>query len=132
VVGADDVIDTRETSVASLGARFAAVIECSGAPGAVQESIGVLEPGGRCVAVALSSEVVAMSVLGMVSDGIGILGSCAFDAAGYAAAVEHIAAWRVPVADIISERIGLREVPDMLTRLREPGDVVRVLAKPGL
>jgi len=49
-VGADVVIDTREISVAQYaaqaGALFAAVLECSAAPGAFNEALAVTEPGG--------------------------------------------------------------------------------------
>lgn len=133
-VGADEVIDTRAVGVSEYvresGCRFAAVFECSGAPGAVAESVGVLEPAGSCVAVALSSEVVPVSVTGIVADGLDIAGSCAFGPASYAAAVDHIAAGRVPVARIISDRVALEDTPDMLVRLRTPGELVRVVAKP--
>ena len=71
-----------------------------------------------------------MSTAGMVADGVGLVGSCAFGPTSYAAAVGHIAAGRVPVADIISRRVGLHDIPDMLVRLRTPGELVRVLAKP--
>ncbi len=127
VVGADEVVDTRQAGVTG---RFSAVFECSGAPGAVAASIGLLEPGGRCVAVALSAEVVPVPVAGIVGGGMAVLGSCAFDDDRYRSAVGHIVAGRVPVGDIISDRIGLAGTPDMLTRLRTPGELVRVLVRP--
>lgn len=134
-VGADEVIDTRAVGVTEhaerSGRRYSAVFECSGAPGAVAESFGLLEPGGSCVAVALSGETLDVSVAGIVGNGTRLLGSCAFTRTDYRAAVEHIATWRAPVADIISQRISLHDTPDMLVRLRTPGDLVRVLTKPG-
>jgi threonine dehydrogenase-like Zn-dependent dehydrogenase len=134
-LGADTVVDTRETSVAdhaaATGVRFAAVLECSGAPGALPHALDVLEPGGVHVEVALTAEAASVPLLRLVAAGVTITGSCAFDAHTYARAVEHIVAGRAPVASLISERVGLDATPDALVRLRAPGDLVRVLTRPG-
>jgi threonine dehydrogenase-like Zn-dependent dehydrogenase len=133
-VGADAVVDTRETSVpdyaANTGARFTAVLECSGAPGALAHAMVVLEPGGVYVEVALSAETAPLPLLRLVGDGLTITGSCAFDADTYARSVDHIGAGRVPVAALVSERVGIEATPEALVRLRAPGDLVRVLTRP--
>jgi threonine dehydrogenase-like Zn-dependent dehydrogenase len=133
-VGADIVIDTTEMSVTRFvresGTGFNAVFECSAAPGAITEALGVLEPGGICVEVALTQETPAISMFAMVASGLRLAGSCSFSPEDYEAAVGHIAAGRVPVADIISERVDLAAVPEALTRLRHPGHLVRVLTRP--
>jgi threonine dehydrogenase-like Zn-dependent dehydrogenase len=133
-VGADVVVDTRETSIrdysAQSGTRFAAVLECSAAPGAFDEALDVLEPAGTCVEVALSSEVPPVSLFRLVGEGLTLTGSCAFDGPTYDRAVGHIAAGRVPVASLISERVGLDATPDALVRLRTPGELVRMLTRP--
>jgi threonine dehydrogenase-like Zn-dependent dehydrogenase len=134
-VGADVVIDTRETGVPEYarraGRRFAAVLECSSAPGAVAEALGVLEPGGICVAVALTGEAAPVPLFDLVGGGLRLAGCCAFSHETYQAAVDHIASGRAPVARLISERVGLAGVPGALARLRTPGELVRVLARPG-
>jgi threonine dehydrogenase-like Zn-dependent dehydrogenase len=133
-VGADEVVDTRDVGVpayaAKTGTRFAAVLECSGAPGAVAQALDVLEPGGTYVEVALTTEMAMVPLLRLVGGGLTIVGSCAFDAPTYARAVDHIAAGRVPVAALISERVGIEATPEALVRLRTPGDLVRVLTRP--
>ena len=133
-VGADVVIDTTEIGVTQYvrdsGRRFAAVFECSAAPGAITEALEALEPGGICVEVALTQEAPGISMFAMVASGLRLAGSCSFAPGDYQAAVGHIAAGRVPVADIISERVGLDAVPEALTRLRHPGHLVRVLTRP--
>jgi threonine dehydrogenase-like Zn-dependent dehydrogenase len=133
-VGAHEVIDTREIPVGEHarrgGRKFAAVLECSAAPGAIAESLEVLEPGGTCVEVALSTEVTDVPMMRMVAEGLHVTGSCAFSNDVYDEAVEHIATGRVPVAELISERVGLDDTPGALLRLRTPGQLVRVLTKP--
>jgi threonine dehydrogenase-like Zn-dependent dehydrogenase len=134
-VGADAVFDTREISVRDHadqhGHRFAAVLECSAAPGAVAEALDVLEPGGVCVEVALTAESVPVSLGRLVAEGLRLAGSCAFSHGTYQVAVEHIVAGRVPVAALISERVSLADTPAALVRLRRPGELVRVLVRPG-
>jgi len=133
--GADVVIDTREISIADharrSGRRFAAVLECSGAAGAVTEALAVLEPGGTCVEVALTPEAAAVPLLDLVGGGLRLAGACAFPASAYRAAVDHIASGRVPVGQLVSERVSLAATPDALARLRTPGELVRVLTRPG-
>jgi (R,R)-butanediol dehydrogenase / meso-butanediol dehydrogenase / diacetyl reductase len=133
-VGADDVIDTSQLTIGEYallaGRRFAAVVECSAAPGAVTEALSVLEPGGICVEVALTPETPPAPLMAMVSGGLRLAGSCAFAPPDYEAAVGHIAAGRVRVADLISERVSLDDLPSALVRLRHPGSLVRVLTRP--
>jgi threonine dehydrogenase-like Zn-dependent dehydrogenase len=133
-VGADVVIDTREISVeeyaAQSGTRFAAVLECSAAPGAFTDGLAVLEPGGTCVEVALTPEIASLPLFGMLSEGLHLVGACAFSDETYRESVAHIAAGRVPVDRLVSERVSLEETPDALRRLQTPGSLVRILSRP--
>jgi threonine dehydrogenase-like Zn-dependent dehydrogenase len=133
-VGADVVIDTREISVTSYaeqsGTRFAAVIECSAAPGAFNEALAVTEPGGTVVEVALTPEVASVPLFAIISDGLHMVGSCAFSDETYRESVAHLAAGRVPVERLVSERVSLADTPDALRRLQTPGTLVRILSRP--
>ena len=133
-VGADVVIDTREISVPAYteqsGTRFAAVIECSAAPGAFSEAMSVLEPGGTCVEVALTPEVASVPLFGMLSEGHHLVGACAFSDETYRESVAHLAAGRVPVERLVSERVSLSDTPDALRRLQTPGSLVRIISRP--
>jgi len=133
-VGADVVIDTRETSVAEYasqaGTQFAAVIECSASPGAFSEGLSVLEPGGTIVEVALTPEVASVPLFGMLSEGHRLVGACAFSDETYRESVAHLAAGRVPVERLVSERVSLDDTPDALRRLQTPGSLVRIISRP--
>jgi (R,R)-butanediol dehydrogenase / meso-butanediol dehydrogenase / diacetyl reductase len=134
-VGADAVIDTREMSlrdyVAESGRKFQAVLDCSGAIGLFAESLDVLAGGGTFVEVALATESPSVSLFGLVQGGFRMAGTCAYSYPSYEAAVGHIAAGRVPVDAIISERVSLDDTPSALARLQTPGDLVRILSLPG-
>jgi threonine dehydrogenase-like Zn-dependent dehydrogenase len=133
-VGADVVIDTRETPVAQYakqsGTLFAAVLECSAAPGAFNEALDVTEPGGTVVEVALTPEQPNLPLFGMLSNGQHIVGACAFADDTYRESVAHLAAGRVPVDRLVSERVSLDDTPDALRRLQTPGALVRILSRP--
>lgn len=135
-VGADVVIDTRDISVASYaeqsGTRFAAVLECSAAPGAFREALAVTEPGGTVVEVALTPEVAALPLFTIISEGHHIAGSCAFSDETYAESVAQLAAGRLPVERLVSERVSLADTPNALRRLQAPGTLVRIVSKPWL
>jgi threonine dehydrogenase-like Zn-dependent dehydrogenase len=135
-VGADVVLDTRKQSITSWaqesGTQFAAALECSASAGAFSELFGVLEPGGTCVEVALTPEAPAVPLFHMLSEGLHLVGSCAFSDATYAEVVDHLVNGRAPVDRLVSERVSLADTPDALVRLRTPGSLVRILAKPGV
>jgi threonine dehydrogenase-like Zn-dependent dehydrogenase len=133
-VGADVVIDTREVSVESYasqaGMKFAAAIECSAAPGAFSEAMSVTEPGGTVVEVALTPEAVSLPLFGLLSEGLHLVGACAFSDETYRESVAHLSAGRVPVQRLVSERVSLADTPDALKRLQTPGSLVRIISLP--
>ena len=133
-VGADVVIDTREISVAEYakqsGTLFAAVLECSAAPGAFNEALAVTEPGGTVVEVALTPEAASVPLFPLISEGHHVVGSCAFSDETYRESVAHLASGRVPVERLVSERVSLDDTPDALRRLQTPGSLVRIISRP--
>jgi threonine dehydrogenase-like Zn-dependent dehydrogenase len=90
----------------------------------------VLEPGGTVVEVALSGEAPSVPLFPLVSEGVRVVGCCAFSDDTYRTAVGHLVNGRVPVARLISERVPLEGMPSALERLRSPGELVRVLMTP--
>jgi threonine dehydrogenase-like Zn-dependent dehydrogenase len=133
-VGAHVVLDAREVNVVSYlaeaGLRCVSAYECSGAPHALGETVAVLAPGGVSVQVALPAQVSPLRVRELVGGGLRIVGSCAFGPENYARAVECLVTGQVPGPSLVSERVPLDAAPGALTRLRDPGDLVRVLVRP--
>ena len=133
-VGADVVLDTREAPVSKWveenDTKFAAVLECSAAPDAFGDLLTLIEPGGTAVEVALTPEEARVPLFYMLSEGLHLVGSCAFSDSTYREVVDHLVNGRVPVDRLISERVNLRDTPDALVRLRTPGTLVRILSRP--
>jgi threonine dehydrogenase-like Zn-dependent dehydrogenase len=133
-LGAHVVLDARVTDVAAFlaeaGAGCGSAYECSGAPHALGETLAALAPGGISVQVALPAQASPLRVRDLVAGGLRVVGSCAFSPDNYARAVDCLVTGQVAGSALISERVPLDEAPDALTRLRDPGDLVRVLIRP--
>jgi threonine dehydrogenase-like Zn-dependent dehydrogenase len=133
-VGADVVLDSRETDVAAWaaveGLAFSQVYECSAAPGALAQCVAVLAVGGTVVEVALPSEPATLDVRQFVGRNLHLVGSCAFGVAEYRRSLELLCSGAVDVSPLVSERVPLAGAPDALRRLTRPGDLVGVLVQP--
>jgi threonine dehydrogenase-like Zn-dependent dehydrogenase len=133
-VGADVVLDSRETDLATWAAdtktNFASAYECSASTQGYEGSLKVLAPAGTFVEVALAGEPVTLDLRQLLGGGLRMAGSCAFGPGQYERAVAHLRSGEVPAARMISERVGIDELSDALVRLRHPGELVRVLVQP--
>jgi threonine dehydrogenase-like Zn-dependent dehydrogenase len=133
-VGADVVLDSRETDVAawaaSAGLSFPQVYECSAAPDALTQCVPTLAVGGTVVEVGLPSEPATLDTRLFVGRNLHLVGSCAFGVAEYRRALELLCSGAVDVRPLVSERVPLAGAPDALARLRRPGDLVGVLVQP--
>jgi threonine dehydrogenase-like Zn-dependent dehydrogenase len=133
-VGADVVLDSRETDVAGwageAGMWFPQIYECSAAPDALATCVPLLTVGGTVVEVGLPSQPATVNTRLLVSRNARLVGSCAFGAPEYRRALELLCSGVVDVGPLVSERVPLAAAPDALLRLRRPGDLVGVLVQP--
>jgi threonine dehydrogenase-like Zn-dependent dehydrogenase len=133
-IGADVVLDSRETDVAEYVARcgidIAQAYECSADPNALMLLTRALRISGTLVAVGLGSTPALLDTHLFVGHALHMVGACAFGNRDFARALELIASGAVNVEPLISARVGLSEGPDAFVRLREPGKLVSVLVQP--
>jgi (R,R)-butanediol dehydrogenase/meso-butanediol dehydrogenase/diacetyl reductase len=133
-LGADIVIDSRETDVAEYcqqkGIELHQAYECSGHPDAIQTCFHALRTGGTLVALALGRDATFNPHL-FVTKNLRMVAGCAFGAAEYNRACELIGSGAVDVEPLISERVSLAGGVDAIQRLRTPGNLVSVLIQPG-
>jgi threonine dehydrogenase-like Zn-dependent dehydrogenase len=133
-VGADVVLDARETDVAEYaagaGLAFQQVYECSGAPDAVPTCVSVLAVGGTLVEVALPRAPTLLELRPFVSRNLHLVGSCAFSNENYRQAVDLLSSGALDVRPLVSERVSLSGAPDAFMRLRRPEHLVGVLVQP--
>jgi (R,R)-butanediol dehydrogenase/meso-butanediol dehydrogenase/diacetyl reductase len=133
-IGADIVLDSRETDVAEFvaarGLDVAQAYECSADPGALDTLVRAVRVAGTLVLVALTHTPARLDTHGFVVKAQHMVGACAFGNRDFARALELIATGTVQVEPLISERVGLSEAPDAFVRLRHPRQLVSVLVQP--
>jgi threonine dehydrogenase-like Zn-dependent dehydrogenase len=133
-VGADVVLDSRETDVAdyvaSRGIDIAQAYECSADPQALMVLTRALRIAGTLVAVGLGATPALLDTHLFVGHALRMVGACAFGNHDFLRALQLISEGTVAVEPLISARIGLSEGPDAFVRLRQPGRLVSVLVQP--
>lgn len=134
VVGADVVLDSRETDVAdyvaSQGIEMSQAYECSADPAALDVLSRSLSGAGTIVGVGLGDAPAPLDMHRFVTRAQRLVSACAFGNRDFARALELIASSAVNVEPLISERIPLAEAPEAFVRLRTPGKLVSVLVQP--
>jgi threonine dehydrogenase-like Zn-dependent dehydrogenase len=133
-IGADVVLDSRETDVADYvaehGLEIAQAYECSADPQALVVLGRAVRGAGAIVMVAIPREPVLVDAHLLVNRGQRLVGACAFGSSDYARSLAMIASRQVEVEPLITERVPLEAGPDAFVRLRHPGDLVSVLVQP--
>jgi threonine dehydrogenase-like Zn-dependent dehydrogenase len=133
-VGADVVLDSRETNVADYaekeGLAFSQVYECSGAPEAVATCAPAMAPRGTLVQLAFSGSPAEVDTRLFIGRNLHFVGSCAFGVEEYRRSVSLVSSGRVDFEPLVSERIPLSAAPDAFRRLQHPENLVGVLVQP--
>jgi threonine dehydrogenase-like Zn-dependent dehydrogenase len=133
-VGADIVLDSRETDVAEYagarGIEVSQAYECSADPGALDVLSRAVRTGGTLVAVALTQMPSTIDIRRFVTKAQRIVSACAFGNRDFAHSLELIASGAVRVEPLISECVPLAAAPEAFVRLRRPGNLVSVLVQP--
>jgi threonine dehydrogenase-like Zn-dependent dehydrogenase len=133
-LGADVVLDSRETDVAEYaaaeGLAFTQAFECSAAPEAVAVCASTLAVGGTLVEVALPDAPAAVPTRLFVGRNLHLVGSCAFGVEEYRRAVGLVSSGELDVQPLVSERVPLSAAPDAFRRLGRPENLVGVLVQP--
>ncbi|MQA85503.1 MAG: alcohol dehydrogenase catalytic domain-containing protein [Streptosporangiales bacterium] len=134
LVGADVVLDGRETSVAryaaDAGLAFAAAYECSGDSQALLACIATVEVCGTIVELALGRPPASFDMVGFVTKGLRLLSVCAYAGEEFGRALDLVGSGAVNADPLVSERIPLAEVPAAFERLRAPGHLVGITVEP--
>jgi (R,R)-butanediol dehydrogenase/meso-butanediol dehydrogenase/diacetyl reductase len=133
-VGADVVLDSRETDVAeyvaSQGIEIAQAYECSADPGALDLLSRASRITGTLVVVALAHSPSSFDSHRFVGKAQRMVSACAYGNRDFARALELIASGSVDVEPLISECVPLRDGPEAFVRLQRPGRLVSVLVQP--
>jgi L-iditol 2-dehydrogenase len=128
--GAGRTIDLRETSLAGLGSRFSAFVECSGAPGVPQALLGALRPAGHAVLVGMSADDDLRLPLSLIQTReLTITGTFRY-AGTYPAAIALAASGTVQLDDLVDAAFALRDAGEALQATRRSPDLLKVMVRP--
>ena len=133
-IGADVVLDSRETDVAEYirdnGIEIHQGYECSADPQALVTLSHAVKAGGALLGLALGWSPSAFDTHAFVAKGQRMFGVCAYGYKDFQKSLELITSRAVNVASLITERVPLARGPDALARLRQPSNLVSVLVQP--
>jgi L-iditol 2-dehydrogenase len=128
VTSGDPVRQVREMT-GGLGADV--VLECAGAPLAVQWGLGMLRRGGRCSAVGIPTEGVEIGLQRIVLDELELVGSRA-TAGEMRRVMPLVAQGRIRIREIVTHRFALRDYGTAIATFKDPGSgCIKIVLTPG-
>lgn len=90
------------------------VIDCAGTPESFRTAVGAVEPGGLVLLLGVSSEPAVIELESLVLDEITICGSMVYTPQEFAEAIALAADGLVEPSSLVTERIGLADLPARL------------------
>ena len=107
------------------------VIECAGAPPALQQSIDLARPGGQVILVGVNERPTPITPTSLMFGEIDVKGSLAWDHKDFRIAVDFMASGQVDVKPLLSDIITLNDIQQQgFERLKEDKSLIKVLVKP--
>lgn len=136
--GADAIINPRDEKV-GVGEQIRkitdggadVVIECAGAPPALQQSIDMARPGGQVILVGVNERETPIIPTSLMFGEIELKGSLAWDHKDFKIAVDFMASGEVNLKPLLSGVIGLDDIQkDGFERLKADKSLIKVMVKP--
>ncbi len=136
--GATHTINPRDENV-SVGDQIRAinevgadvVIECAGAPAALQQSIDMARPGGQVILVGVNETGTPITPTSLMFGEIEMKGSLAWDHRDFKIAVDFMQSGEVGVEPLLSDMVALDDIQEKgFERLKSDKSLIKVLVKP--
>jgi (R,R)-butanediol dehydrogenase/meso-butanediol dehydrogenase/diacetyl reductase len=107
------------------------VIECAGAPAALQQSIDMARPGGQVILVGVNETGTPITPTSLMFGEIEMKGSLAWDHRDFKIAVDFMQSGEVDVEPLLSDIIALDDIQEKgFERLKSDRGLIKVLVKP--
>lgn len=135
VLGADHTVDPTRAELGDavgehLGGSPPVVVECSGAPGRLDEALLHAGPRGRVAVVAIlftPDQIVPWTALQKELD---VRFAMYYDTVDFTDTIDALDQRILKAADMITDTIGLDELPDRFSRMAEAPDAGKVVVTP--
>lgn len=134
-MGATGFFVDREDPVAAsdraLGGKADIVFECVGVPGLIAQAVEQVRNQGTILLLGLCTKPDTFNSFAMLSKEVRLVTSVFFGRAEYEAALDALNAGAVEPRLLITDTIGLAEVPEQFEALRQRTNACKVLIAPG-
>ncbi len=127
-LGLEDVVEP--SRLAPADRRFHKLIECSGAPAALRQGLGLLGPGGRAVLVGMSGAEDISLPLSLAQTQELTLQGCFRYANTYPSAIGLAAAGHVPLDSMVDKSFGLEQADEALMATTRDPSLLKVVVQP--
>ncbi|MGA2411875.1 MAG: zinc-binding dehydrogenase, partial [Candidatus Binataceae bacterium] len=133
-LGADAVINPKEENPAvkireMTGRSPELIFECIGVKGTLGSAIDMAGPRGQIVVVGVCMETDQIMPIKCIMKELGVAFSLGYDRADFDDTIEALASGRIKPQPMVTDIIGVEEVPAMFAALRKPGARAKVLVE---
>jgi len=134
-MGAHVVNDPAETPAIeafrqAAGLRPAVIFECVGVPGLIDRLMKDAPRAARIVVAGVCMEDDRIRPMVAINKELSLQFVLGYAPHEFAGTLNAIADGRIDVAPLVTDRVGLGDVPDAFERLRSPGDQAKILVEP--
>ncbi len=134
LIGADAFVPQGDAlnvgAAAALGGAPDVVIECAGAPGLIEQALGLVAPRGTVVSAGLCFEPQTIAFGAAIGKQLTLRFSLAYTLADFRAAVDAMDAGHVEPRAMIGDTIGLGDLPGMIETMRTTRSGHKVMVDP--
>ena len=130
MLGADIVVDPKETALAERWRTTTVAFECVGVPGVIDQMMVSAPRGARIVIVGVCMEPDTIHPLRGISKELNLQFVLGYDAEEFAATLGHIAEGVIPTAPLVTGKVGVDGVAGAFEALASPERHAKILVEP--
>jgi len=130
LLGADVVVDPKETALAERWRATTVAIACVGVPGVIDQMMVSAPRGARIVVVGVCMEPDTIHPLRGISKELNLQFVLGYDAEEFAATLRHIAEGVIPAAPLVTGTVGVDGVAGAFEALASPERHAKILVEP--
>ena len=130
LLGADVVVDPKETALAERWRATTVAFECVGVPGVIDQMMVSAPRGARIVVVGVCMEPDTIHPLRGISKELNLQFVLGYDAEEFAATLRHIAEGVIPAAPLVTGTVGVDGVAGAFEALASPERHAKILVEP--
>jgi (R,R)-butanediol dehydrogenase / meso-butanediol dehydrogenase / diacetyl reductase len=133
-LGADVVVNPQERDPADqvremTGRRPELVFECVGVKGTLGNAIGMVGPRGQAVVVGVCMESDEIQPVQCIFKEVSVNFVLGYDPPDFDETIQALAGGQIKPQPMVTDIIGVEQVPEMFTALRRPGSRAKVLVE---